>query len=241
MNESIKSFEEFERIRNLPIDERLEYEFTEYLKSFNQSNEIIEFAKKINWKQIIKIYEEEFNYLWEKFTIPQNIDGLKGIGDSFCLILLKGISHNLFHHLFLRLKGQSNLTDIKTLNENIIWNLDFIIREYLAPYYFQLGLTNLNEYDNEKFTIIKIKELKDHAERGKKFMRGKRNRPNEKEYRQKVISKYLEEKKNKLNPSFRKIAINVARIDLELIHEKEQISFYKRCIAQFNKTKKKEK
>ena len=161
MNEWIESFEEFERIRNLPIDERLKYEFTEYLKSFNQSNEIIELTKKINWKQIEDIFKEEFNKLWENFIIPQNIDGLMEIKDNFYLILFGNISHNLFYNLFLRLKEQSNSIDIKTLNENIIQGLNFVISEFLGVYYFQLSITSLNE--NEKFTIIKIEDLKESA------------------------------------------------------------------------------
>ena len=233
MNKLIESFEEFERIRNLPIDERLKYQFTEYLKSFNQSNEITELTKKINWKQIIKIYEEEFNILWEKFIIPQNIDSLKGIRDNFCLILLRSISHNLFYHIFLILKKQPKL---KELNKNIIWNLNFIISEFLAPYYFQLGLTNLNEYDNEKFTIIKIKELIKKAKRGEKFS-GKSFIPAEMEAFEIILQKHKEAEQNGDKRSLRSIARIIARKELGYDQEEEQYKFYKRFLNYKKKIK----
>lgn len=223
MNESENNFEKF---YYAPLHKRLEYFFIYFLERLNQSNEIIESARKINYEGIIKVYRIEFEKLWDKYIIPKHLD-LTDLKESFYNILFENILHSLCFALYLGM-GQHPLEFYR-----------ISINQFLAPFYFQLELTSIIEDNNDSNIILKIKDLIERAKHADKFLIGKRIRPNEIDAINKVINKFLEEKEKGLNPSFRKIAINIARIDLELIHNKEQLRFYRRSLDHFNKTKKK--
>lgn len=238
MDENLRQAREFERIRNLTPDERLKYQFIQYLTAFNQSDELIKIAKKINWQKIYALIQLEFENLWNKFQIPRNIEKIEFSKHLFSLMIIENINHKLFYLIFNLLKEDliNKINKIEELNKKLEKILPVIINELFGTFNVQFSLSSLNENNNPKIIIRKIEELNKKTIQGEKFI-GKRNRPYEIEVFKMVIDKYLQEKEQNLNPSFRKIAINVARLNLGLIHPKEQHNFYKRCSTYHKKQK----
>ena len=219
---------------NKSLPDRLNQTFICYLEEFNQGYDIMELAKKINWKSIIQIYKNECNDLRAQFLIPKIIDGInvKGLDIKFYSLVIQTTMHSLLYYLYLFLKNQIATNEpSENLDYNLTKNLSPVIRQFISSYYFQLELTRIKDYKNKPVEPSEVKKFKELANLGEAFSKGKSFDPNEIPIFRLILQEYKKASQTNLKKSYKAIAYFIGRTELGLHTIEEQHKFYKRFLG----------
>lgn len=218
------------------ISEKLPIEFINYLNSFNVSKSVIKKAKWIDWKMISDYLNVGFLQLWDKFTIPQEMQ-LQKLSMAFREQIIDTIKFRLFYILYRDIAKIENESITRTdLNDRIKKIVGVYVYKLFTVFDFQLSLTSLNENNDPKVIIRKIDELKNKSSKADKF--SGRSIPKDKlQAYGEILKRNDEFRANYSKDNFRTIAFNVAYKSMNLEHEKEKQNFYK-TFMQWKKEKK---
>ena len=226
---------------NRSLPERLNQAFIDYLEKFNQDNDIKDLASEINWKLIIQIYKNECNELRSQFSIQEVIEGLnvKNLDVSLYALVIQTTVHSLFYHLYLILKDQiASNKPFESLDYNLTNNLSPIIKQYISSYYFQLELTRMTGNGKELIDATAVEKLKELANLGKAFSKGKSFDPKEIPVFKLIIQEYNKAWGKGFKKSYKTIAYYLGRTELDLTIKEEQHRFYKKFMAYKNSMQK---
>lgn len=163
MDDDIKKLIEY---INKPFEQQVKIQFINYLIEYNQGDEILNIAEKIDWLKIIKLFELEVDKLWEKFAVPSNIKELAALKETYVFIAFDNIRYRMFHMIFklMNESNQRNITD-KNINNEILQAMNVIMYDMFRIFDFQFSLTSLNENNDKKVIITKIEELMNRSNR----------------------------------------------------------------------------
>ena len=212
-----------------------------YLEEFNQGYDMMELAKKINWKSIIQIYKNECNDLRAQFLIPKIIDGMnvKNLDIKFYSLVIQTTMHSLLYYLYLLLKNQIATNEpSENLDYNLTKNLSPVIRQFISSYYFQLELTRIIENKDKAVEPTDVEKFKELANLGQAFSKGKSFDPKEIPVFRLILQEYKKASQTNLKKSYKAIAYFIGRTELGLFTSEEQHRFYKRFLSYKNSIQK---
>lgn len=228
-----------------PLTKKIKERFKQFLRSKENSKKVFKIAERIDWIDLGNFCLDQINELIKKIQIPESFEGLnlstwynrqysKNILDYLEIELFD----NLFHYL-IRIDdsiGESRLDriikraieDCKSRIKYTIWILEY-----------QAESSSLKWMKDPKTIKNKQVELEYFASVGRIFRRGKQNKPEEVKAFNKIDEIYEQSKQEGMKKSLRTISFYIARIDLELHQEHEQLLFYNRYLEYRKKNKNK--
>ena len=174
------------------------------------------------------------------FEIPESFPTEIWLTTAFEIEMLKLLKDHLFYKMLFHLNKIDDKYDEiqrKRIYKRIIKQAVSDVHNIVELFKIQTKFSNLKWIKDSKSLQVEKDELKEFAEKGEKFSRGKRYRKFEIESFKEVKQRYDYNKKRGLKASFREIAMNTARIKLGLIHEREQRNFSERARNWYKKNK----
>ena len=232
MDEGIKKYLEFIDKSEL---EKIRLQFSNYLARIKLDNKT-DYGKIIDWSIILGIFDNEVNKLVKKFEVPRNIEESKETLEIFRIELLNHLKPNIFKSMIDFIESDDKNTSSNDFNKKMGERFNVLIPAFFRVFDMQFQLTSLNPNNDSKSILLDVEKTRRYKTAVDKFI-GKKHRSFELRAFKKVIELYREQKDNGFDISYRKLAIKVAREDLELLHEREQNNFYKR-FTEWNKKKK---
>jgi hypothetical protein len=225
-----------------PFDETWKNDFIERIPNTKRKQELITYVQFLDWEKISEQAISEMKKVMKKINIPEINETLKlnrTIVEGILLANLKRRLHPIMlYHLEKIRRSDSKIARNKKIN-TLINRAEWEIRYCRSIYEMIADFSGIKWIKDTKTLNEKMKELEKYSDKGIEFSRGKRNRKNEIPHFEAIEKKYNEQTGTSLEQKYRSIAINVAKFDLELIHEREQVNFYKRFMSWHNKNLKK--
>lgn len=185
--------------------------FEAFLENINATKKIKLFAKNIEWEIILSLFNIRFYEMIVKFELPKHSDEhLRNLG-GFRVELFQSIKIEIYFYIFYWIKKYSLGKTINEFNNDIFNFFAIKMNKLFQAFEFQYFITSLREVDNPEVIIIELDEKKFYEDIGRKFAKGDSDRANEIRTFKIIISMYNKLYNNYNSPSYRKIALKVAK------------------------------
>jgi hypothetical protein len=225
---------DFERWNQENLVKRFKEDFIKFIPKSKQKKNIVEYAENIDWGIIINLCNKEIKNLVDVFEIPESFPTEIWLTTTFEIEMLKLLKDHLFYKMLFHLnKIDDKYDDIqrKRIYKRIIKQAVSDVQNIVELFKIQTKFSNLKWIKDSKSLQAEKDELKEFAEKGKKFPPGKKNRKKEVEQFKIIAQKHSQSIKEgpKLTP--RSIAFHIARTELDFFQPDEQRNFYNRYLA----------
>ena len=224
---------------NQPLINNLKDQFVSYLSDIDQKS-LIEWANRIDWISITKLFEVEYAKVWGRMSVPQFIEGLKTLKKEYELIVIDNFKQILFHLIYkhlLTLHKENELNEANiagTISE--LYNS--VINDFFKIFDYQITLASLSKITEKKVIKNKIEEL-----RKRTGLRDKILTQQQLPVENKIFKKIDEELKRRERIgqrwSIRAVCDYFGRNELgygqDVVHQSELNDFYKRYLEYHKK------
>jgi len=236
----LKNNKEYNKWNQPNLVNQFKKEFVAFVKPSKKGKDIIKNIDLIGWERIIEISNIEIESLVSSFEIPVAFYKENWLITFYEIELLKLIKNHLFYKLLVemeRLEEKRNVQKTKVLKK-ITKQAETDIKEIAELFKIQTKFSSLKWINNPEILQLNIDELKELAEKGKKFSPGKKNKKKEIEKFKMIEQRHSQSIKDGIELKYRSIAFHIARTELDFFQDGEQQNFYDRFLEWRKKNKK---
>ena len=204
--------------------------FIQHLDNYKTTKKIIKIAEKIEFEDILSLFNENFENLWKKIEkSPDNgdtLDSKQEFRDQVLLLLRESI----FNVLYLGIKDlNAKGMDYQDLNKGIHQDFDRIMQNLFNAFETEYRLLQ----PGEKHAARKVKKTVSTGKPERKHQQKKSHKTFKEEdipYYEMVLKAWEKMKKSDESISLRAAALNIAKSEKGLTNKDELQDFYKRFI-----------
>lgn len=223
---------------NLPVDINENNLFIQYLNDYEVPKKNIKIAEKIDFGGIYKLFDKNFDQLWDRIYSKKLKEDLSGSKKEFKENILLLLRQSIFNVLYIGIKNlKIKGIDYDELNNGILNDFEKIMKNFFRVFEteYELLIPSKKIKRDVELNLEKEKGKNDEGSSIKKIKIPKKvieinYNPDEIPTYEKVLKEINETGKKEEGTSLRKIALGIAETELGIKNKDELQQFYKRFI-----------